>query len=196
MSILSDNLSDVKLIQYLQQGRKDAFEKLFKKYYHSLWRHSVKYIRDSHTAEEIVQEFFIYLWENRNNITIPDSVAVYLYVAIKNRCINHLKKKFHLHIPLEENTDIYHYEDDHLATEELSQTIEEAINELPEKCKIIFLLSRKSHFSYKEIACQLDISIKTVEAQMGIALKKLREHLVKYGIRLLLLVYLIKENIF
>jgi RNA polymerase sigma-70 factor (ECF subfamily) len=196
MHRLSDTVSDVELLRLLQQGRKDAFEQLFKKYYHALWRHSVKYIPDSHMAEEIVQEFFIYLWENQKTLTLPNSVAVYFHVAIKNRCLNYLKKRVHLSIPMEETTDIIGYEPDELAVEELSQAMEEAIQRLPEKCKLIFLLSRQSRFSYKEIAGHLAISIKTVESQIGIALKKLREHLLKHGVRLLVWMHVIKETIF
>ncbi|MDO1449758.1 RNA polymerase sigma-70 factor [Rhodocytophaga aerolata] len=196
MHTLSDNVSDVKLLRLLQQGRKDAFEALFKKYYHPLWRHSVKYLHDSHMAEEIVQEFFIYLWENQQTLTLPNSVAVYFHVAIKNRCLNYLKKKIHLMIPIENTTDILGYEPDQLIAEELSEAMDEAINKLPEKCKLIFLLNRQSHFSYKEIAGHLAISIKTVESQMGIALKKLREHLLKHGVRLLIWMPMIKETFF
>lgn len=193
MHLPSDNLTDERLLTLLQQDRKDAFEVLFKKYYHLLWRHSVKYVRDKDTAEEIVQEFFVYLWEKRETLTIPDSVSSYFHVAVKNRSFNHLQKKFHLSIPIEENTDILHYETDHLLTEELTTHIERAINQLPDKCKIIFLLSRKSDLTYKEIARQLDISVKTVEAQMGIALKKLRDYLLKQGVSLIVLSGFIKE---
>jgi RNA polymerase sigma-70 factor (ECF subfamily) len=196
MQKLSDTLPDEKLLLLLQQGRKDAFESLFRKYYHPLWRYSVKFVRDSNEAEEIVQEFFIYLWEKKATLTLPDSVPVYLHVAIKNRCLNHLKKKIHAHSPIEEQADARHYEPNHMETEELTQGIEEAINRLPEKCRIIFLLSRQSQFSYKEIAEQLSISVKTVESQMGIALKKLKEHLLRHGINLIVLIHPLIENIF
>jgi RNA polymerase sigma-70 factor (ECF subfamily) len=196
MHKLPEEVADDTLLRLLQQGYKEAFECLFRKYYHPLWRYSLKFVRDSSTAEEIVQEFFIYLWEKRSTHTIPSSVALYFHVAIKNRCFNYLKKKFYQHIPLEGNTDTVYYDPEPLAQEELGRQIEQALEQLPKKCRIIFLLSRQSDLSYKEIAAQLDISVKTVETQMGIALKKLREYLIKHSVNLLVIVGIFCEIFF
>jgi len=139
----------------------------------------LKLTRNEQVAEEVVQEVFISFWERRNEITITHSVKSYLVSSVRNRSINYLK----LQLPKErrkediEERSIGASVDDTssgIEYKELYDLIQHAITTLPEKCRAIFVLSREEGLTYQQIADQLDLSLKTVENQMGIALKKLR----------------------
>jgi RNA polymerase sigma-70 factor (ECF subfamily) len=130
-------------------------------------------IRDKEQAEEIVQEFFITLWENPPLVT--DSVRSYFYKAIYNRTLNYISKA---NTRLK-NEDLYSQIDQQTEEEtddkELQNFISKAVDTLPEKCKEIFIMCKYNDMSYSQVSEMLHISPKTVENQMGIALKKLRE---------------------
>jgi RNA polymerase sigma-70 factor (ECF subfamily) len=144
----------------------------------------MKYVKDHDVAREIVQDAFITLWEKRTTIDISRPVKSYLTTMIHNKCQNWLRdnKKF--------NTDLLEIENllelsevvnvDYLIHEELSAAIQRAIDDLPEKCREIFLLNRYENLKYNEIATKLDISQKTVEAQMSKALQHMRIRLSEY----------------
>jgi RNA polymerase sigma-70 factor (ECF subfamily) len=136
-------------------------------------------LRDKMLAEEIVQEFFISIWEQPPLIT--DTVKSYFYKSIYNRTLNHIEKaktrnknegKYASQTEQESESGI----DDG----ELQKQINKAIDDLPEKCKEIFILCKYNEMSYAEVSEMLAISPKTVENQMGIALKKLRERLLPF----------------
>jgi RNA polymerase sigma-70 factor (ECF subfamily) len=141
----------------------------------------MKYMQDESYSEEIVQEVFINIWERRDVLKINSSIKSYLFTAVRNRCFNYIKlqlpkeqKKVDVEdvsIPISDNME------EEIMTKELQTHIQKAIDSLPNKCKIVFNLSRHSGLTYKEIAEELDISIKTVENQIGHALKRLREQL-------------------
>lgn len=169
------------LIQRLSQHDRRAFEQIFRTYYADLCKFCMKYVRDEQVAEEVVQEVFINIWERRASLTITTSIKSYLFTAIRNRSFNYLK----LQLPKEQKkTDlegIGFLEEDNreqeMIMDELREYVQSAIASLPNKCRIIFNLSRNAGMTYKEIAEELDISVKTVENQIGLALKKLRENL-------------------
>ena len=169
------------LIQRLSNHDRGAFEQIFKTYYADLCKFSVKYVRDEQVAEEIVQEVFINIWERRSSLTITTSIKSYLFTAIRNRSFNYLK----LQLPKEQKkVDLeglgFLDEDNReqeMIMDELKEYVHTAIESLPNKCRIIFNLSRNAGMTYKEIAEELDLSVKTVENQIGLALKKLRENL-------------------
>ena len=162
----------------IQNGDLRTFEFFFKENYKEIVRYANRFVRDQLIAEEITQEVFMYLWEKRGQITIQSSLSSYLFSAAKNRSINYLK----LELPkMQAQTDISDLEigltqesNDPWRTEQVERFVKKAIDELPKKCKEIFVLSRNAGLTYDEIAEELDISKKTVENQMGIALKKLR----------------------
>jgi RNA polymerase sigma-70 factor (ECF subfamily) len=130
-------------------------------------------------AEEIVHDVLLYIWEHRHQLTITTSLKSYLYAAVKNRALDYLKSQYARQVhesEVPEQIQAAAYPDEELHLQELQTIIQQAIEQLPEKCRLIFRMSRNANLSYKEIAEQLDISPKTVEAQMGIALQRLRKY--------------------
>ncbi len=168
------------------------FEALFRKHFKGLTFFAIEYVKDHDQAREVVQETFAALWEKRNTIRPDWSPGSYLATSVKNRCLNYLRdnKKFDHSILDFEGLDRQEglRADDPLLSGELQATIENAIAGLPEKCREIFMLNRYEHKKYNRIAEELNISVKTVEAQMTKALKIMREKLAGFpGLLLLLL---------
>lgn len=163
---------------------KKSFEALFRKHFRGLTYFALEYVKDGDIAREIVQDVFAGLWEKRNSIRLDRSPAAYLGTSVKNRSLNYLRdhKKFDQEILEMEGLDAsYHYrEHDHLVTEELRERIEKATSELPEKCREVFLKNRVEQKKYQEIADELGISLKTVEAQMSKALRIMRDKLAEF----------------
>ncbi|MDD2243403.1 MAG: RNA polymerase sigma-70 factor [Bacilli bacterium] len=158
---------------------KEITEHTFRKYYDLYFNELCKslnyYTHDVNAIEDAVQEVFVKLWENRDEIQI-DYIKTYLFTAARNRILNYLRdKKLHedrlknvLHeIKSTQGNDISINESRH-------KVIETAINTLPLKCKEIFKLKSEENLSYAQIADNKKVSIKTVENQIGIALKKIR----------------------
>lgn len=172
------------LFDRIKKSDEKAFEKLFHKYYGHLCSFATKIINDDDSAEEIVQDLFVKLWEKREHLSIETSLKNYLFRSVKNLCLNfiqHNKIKLQhaqiVHSEVESN-----FSDDDVYPEiDLAFKIEESINSLPEKRKEIFRLSRQEGLKYHEIAEKLNISIKTVETQMSLAIKSLREKLRKFN---------------
>ena len=176
-----DQLEDTQLMECLSKDNRMAFEYIFKTYYQDLCRFGVTYVKDIDIAEELVQQIFINIWERRYELSINTSMKSYLFTAVRNKSFNYIK----LQLPKEYKkvdiddmgfVDSANKEAD-IVFEDLKVYVAKAIDTLPTKCKVIFNLSRNSGLTYKEIAEELDISVKTVENQIGIALKKLREQL-------------------
>lgn len=160
------------------------FEYLFNEHYSRLCSYAYNFLKEKDGSEEIVQEVFFKLWIKRNEITIESSLESYLYRAVRNACLNLIK-----HINIREkykeyNQETIEYDEqvdkDPMNASELELKIRASIDLLPEQRKKIFILSRYEQLKYKEIAEQLGISVKTVENQMGKALKFLREELAEY----------------
>jgi len=148
-----------------------GLEGLFRAHYTGLCRFAVGFVKEEETAREIVQETFVHLWEKRHTIDPARPVKSYLATAVRNRCLNHLRdtKKFSPGLlELEENalSGAIH-QPDRWSEQELHKRIVEAVEELPDKCREIFRLSRDQNLRYQEIAERLEISVKTVETQMS-----------------------------
>lgn len=168
----------------IQQGDKKAFEQVFRLYYRPICGYVYSVIKDSVEAEEVVQNLFFNVWNKRQSLDISSSLKAYLYRAAHNDCLNRIK---HAKVRTMYADDYKHtvsgaHEDGFktLNAKELNNKINQAIDELPEQCGIVFRLSRFDNLKYNEIAAQLDISVKTVENHMGKALKLLREKLKDY----------------
>ena len=176
--------SDQQVFLAIQSRQTPAFEMLFKTYYQARCRYATSYLKDPDGAEEIVQAAFIGLWEKRKAITIETSLKSYLYRAIRNTCLNELKHEQvkQKHLASESlKGETQSAPADHLAIHvELEEKIRAAIQTLPEQCRLIFTMSRFEELKYQEIADQLNLSVKTVENQMGKALKIMRIQLKEY----------------
>ena len=165
------------LFDQIKKGDEKAFEALFRAHYPFLCHYAAMLLKDASAAEEIVQELFVRLWERREDTSIDTSVKNYLYRAVKNHCINyvrHSKIKEEYLRGVQSDQNDFSYEESE-SQNELMQKIEESIASLPEKRREIFRLSRQEGLKYREIAARLNVSIKTVETQMGYAIKSLRE---------------------
>ena len=158
-----------------------AFNRLFDNYYTPMCYLASKYLVDMDLSRSLVQEVFVDLWTRREKISVDYSVKSYLFNMVKNRSIDHLRRhKKNIQLTESEEEMIYAPFHDIIEEAELNHRINASINELPEKCREIFLLCRFEGMKYAEIARKLDISVKTVEMQMGIALKKMRSSLSDY----------------
>jgi RNA polymerase sigma-70 factor (ECF subfamily) len=168
----------------IRLGDLSAFEMMFKTYYKPLCRYASTFVGDPEDAEEIVQSAFIGIWEKRQNIDITTSVKAYLYRAIRNACLNEIKhqkvKQLYADHELKAGERYAEATDQGTLRGELEEKIKVALLALPEQCRIIFQLSRFEELKYQEIADQLNLSVKTVENQMGKALKIMREQLRDY----------------
>ena len=161
-----------------QSLNRDSFQNLFENYYQNLCRFASGYVCDHDTAEEIVQQVFINLWDQKENIDPERPVKSYLFTSVKNRCLNHIRdqKKFrNYYLDIETELIIPVAEKDNIMEQDLETQLAKALDKLPEKCREIFMLCRFEDMKYKDVAEKLGISQKTVETQMSKALKILRE---------------------
>lgn len=163
--------------QQIAQGDHRAYETLFREHYRPLCAFAIQYVKSSDDAEEIVQDLFVKIWQDRQKVNITSSIKAYLFTAVRNRCLNALGKSKRNQALNEEMVvaDQNEVDEDEVALR--NAKIHAAIEELPEMRRKVFKMSRFEGLKYKEIAEQLGISIKTVENQMGNALKTLRSEL-------------------
>lgn len=168
---------------FLEYGDSKGFTEIFNTFYIPLVAYIMQYTGDRSEAEDIVQNSFVKLWEKRGELRIKTSLKSYLYSTAYNLFVDrywqHKKTLNYAEQLREEALE----EVTQLSEAELIQqleVLEKAIDELPAKCRRIFLLNKKEGLTYKEVARQLNISVKTVESQMRIALIKLRERLKDY----------------
>jgi RNA polymerase sigma-70 factor (ECF subfamily) len=171
--------SSSELLQKICQGNEDSFTEAFDCYYPELCYYSDKFIHDLDESRSLVQQVYVDLWIKRDRLVIHESLKAYLFKSVHNSALDYLKHKRIESKYLKEAQPEFATSDLSLIEEaELNARINRAIEELPEKCREIFLLCRFEELRYGEIALRLGISIKTVEMQMGIAMKKLRLKLI------------------
>ncbi|RZM19707.1 MAG: RNA polymerase sigma-70 factor [Pedobacter sp.] len=174
----------VYLAEEIVANDEKAFEAIFKAHYNALHAYAQTMLRDEIMAEEIVQGLFLKLWEKKENLAEQVSVKAYLYKCVYHDCLNHIR-----HQKVQTRYTAYAaLHQDHLTAtasaraelSELQQHIDKALNDLPQQCRTVFQMSRFEELKYREIAEQLNISVKTVETQMGKALKLLRSKLADF----------------
>ncbi len=156
------------------------FEDLFRSHFDDLCRFARQFVYDHDAAQEVVQKIFISFWENRANIDPAQSMRAYLFRSVRNRSLNYLRdhKKFRSELLDIECADfITPMEEPDFELDELRQKIQRALDSLPSKCREVFEKSRNQEMKYREIAEEMNISVKTVEVHMSKALKILREKL-------------------
>ncbi|HSC40290.1 MAG TPA: RNA polymerase sigma-70 factor [Chitinophagaceae bacterium] len=170
-------------IAYLQEriARYDdqsAYKELFVLLYNPLLQFAASFVKAKEPAEEIVSDVFMAIWERRKRIDSISNLKVYLYVATKNTAINYLARQNKLvttniaEMELEPES-IYFNPEQLLITAEMGRRIREAVSQLPPKCQIIFRLVKEDELKYREVAEILNLSVKTVENQLSIALRKI-----------------------
>ena len=175
--------TDEKILELLPINGDKAMELMFKKYYAFLAKILIRVIPDENLAEDLAQDVFMDVWRKRDTININTSLKAYLRRAAVNKALNYIRDR---KIRWEEEDKQPELASklvavtDQLEADELQTLIDQSIDELPERCRAVFSLSRFEDMTYQEIADELNISIKTVENQVSKALKMLRISLAKY----------------
>lgn len=164
------------------EGDRQMLERIFREHYRELVGFAYRYVESSSIAEDVVQDVFLALWRNRNAMADGSRIRAYLYRATYHKCLNALR---HHRIERElsqpsrdESREIA--ADARLIAEETAIAVRRAVDRLPERSRLMFRLSREEGLTYAEIAQVAGVSIKTVETQMGRALRSLREQLEPY----------------
>ncbi|MEQ1800201.1 MAG: RNA polymerase sigma-70 factor [Lacibacter sp.] len=155
-----------------------AYKELFIQLFNSLTRFATGIVQSKETAEEIVSDVFISIWNNRSQLNEIEDLQLYLFIAVKNNSLRKLKQQNrNATISLDDmNVELdsfYQNPEDKVLSDESLLHIETAINQLPHRARLIFKLAKEDRMRYKDIAALLDISVKTVDHQLSIALKKL-----------------------
>ena len=174
--------SEAELFLLAGTGNKAAFERFFKTYYQSLLRYAYVLLRDEVMAEEMVQQVFCKLWEKREKLGIHTSGKAFLYKSVYNECLNYLKHEKHKRAYEQYSLAVNEDEkiSDPAVLSELQTRLHKAISGLPEQCRNVFYLNRIEELKYREVAEELGLSVKTLEAQVSKALKILRKKLADY----------------
>jgi RNA polymerase sigma-70 factor (ECF subfamily) len=172
-------MNDPAAFIFLKRRDEGSFAIFFETYYRPLVAYITQYTNDFDEAEDIAQNCFVAIWEKRKKLDINTSLKSYLYGAAYNLFIDKYRKNKKMNDYIENIKhstlqEIFINEPDDSLAKQL-KFLDKTISELPEKCRRIFIMSKKDGKSYKEIAEQLEISVKTVEAQIRIALIKIRE---------------------
>lgn len=177
-------LSEQELLDGLKRHEITAYEMIFKSHYQPLCNYAYSYLQDRDEAEEVVQSAFLSVWEKKDALEVRSSLKAYLYAMVRNASLNMIKhqkvKQRHAGEELALGKDSEETVSNMMASSELEKRIDVALTHLPEQCRLIFKLSRFEELKYSEIADQLNLSIKTVENQMGKALRIMREQLKDY----------------
>ena len=186
LATLLDNESIVRSV--LKSNPDKGFEMIFKRYYKPLCNHAVRFVYSKEIAEDIVSEVFVNFWKKKHYENVAISYRAYLYQAVRNTIYNHLKSEFGkksnhgLYVDYSSKEKELEFDTPQriLLFDELFQKIEQSVENFPPQCQKVFLLSRFEGKKNREIAEELDIKIKTVEAHMMKALSILKNALADY----------------
>ena len=177
-------LSEQYQLRKIRKGDIQAYEQLFYRFFDGMFRYASSIVKTGEVAEEIVQDVFYNLWKNRESLRIHSSWKSYLYRAVYNNSLMYLRK--HRMESISQETGGSGLEsglpgpDQQLQLEEMTQVVSATLDNLPERTRQIFNMNRNEGMKYTEIAKELSISVKTVEAHMGKGLKALRSSIKKY----------------
>jgi RNA polymerase sigma-70 factor, ECF subfamily len=179
-------IPDQDLVHLLRKGDRAAYEKVFKNFHRPLRVYAFLIVKDEATATDIVQEVFYRIWLKREKLFIRSSLKAYLYACVHHESLLQLKKqKRHINyesimLTREKNTVSAEDTAMKITHAQLEDSVRQALNRLPEQCRTIFQLNRFEKLKYREVAGVLGLSVKTVESQMGKALKLLRLYLSEF----------------
>jgi RNA polymerase sigma-70 factor, ECF subfamily len=176
-------LNETELLASLREGSEQAYDGIFRAHYAQLVGLAESMLRDRAEAEEVAQDVMLELWRRRHHLTVESSLRAYLLRATRNRALNRIRhervvKGGEGHAQLVTHTNPQG--ERQLVETEIETALQAAIAELPPRCREVFELSRVHGLRYAEIASAMEISVKTVEVQMGKALKLLRERLSRW----------------
>jgi RNA polymerase sigma-70 factor (ECF subfamily) len=176
--------TDEELFQRIKNDDAKALKILFERYFSALTRFACKFVNDANLAEEIVSDVFLNIWLKKEKIEIKINLRTYVYTAVRNHSLNHLKKN-NIHLEdietvVKENKTSDLNADKFITYEEFQDDIDALLQHLPEKRQIIFRMNRIDGLRYKEIAEILSISIHTVQNQMVAAIKFLTDQHLRY----------------
>lgn len=171
------------LFNQISTGNREAFDMLFRDWYARLVGFAQTFVSESGLAEEVVSDVFVSLWINRENLAAVDHADTYLYVSVKNRCLNTLRSKIYT-VTIEEQPDMKtaEYENPHEVMEhrELYEKLNRLISQLPEQQRIIFRMIKENGLTAKQTAEILQLSPRTVETHVYKAVKRLEEEIAGY----------------
>lgn len=173
-------VTDAEILAGLRRGDTSAFDTIFRDWYPRLVLISDRIVGERQVAEDLAQEVFLELWRRRETLALETTVHAYLLQSVRNRSLNHLR---HVQVRRKSVADVVEMSgsstpaDAETVAGELAVAIQEAMSSLTPRCREVFQLSRERGLKYSEIATQLGVSVKAVEAQMGKALRTMREHL-------------------
>jgi RNA polymerase sigma-70 factor (ECF subfamily) len=172
---------DSVIIRRIRQGDAGQFESLFRSSYVSLVRYAKTILKDHDTSEEIVQDLFFRLWQDKEKIKIESSLNGYLFRAVHNSCLHWIEHnrvvEKHVQEMANKHSENMENPEEEIHYKELQSKIARILERLPERCGKIFCMNRFEGLKYTEIAEKLSVSVKTVEANMGRALKEFRNAL-------------------
>jgi len=171
------NQDEIALIEQIKMGDQTAFKRLFDRFYKIMLAIAINILKDIELSKDVVQEVFFQIWKKRESLTIHSTLEGYLKRATVNRCLNVIKarKRFDSPDALEQKQSSAPSAQEGLEATDLQKVIQSAMDALPEKCRVVFIMRRHEGMPVKEIAEKLGISPKTVENQITKALKILKE---------------------
>jgi RNA polymerase sigma-70 factor (ECF subfamily) len=189
VSAVEISLEERRWLLALRDGDSRAFEHIFRAYYDKLCSFAIRYVRTREQAEDVVHDILFALWRERESYEIRGTLRAYLYTAVRNRALDHLKREgVELRWREEAELTLEAFPasgapgaDEELVAAELSAIVREAIDALPPRYRQAYVLRRQHGLSYAEIAGIMNITVKTVEVQIGQALKRIRERVRTWG---------------
>ena len=183
-------ITDQELLQRLALGDRTAFDTIYTRHWYALYQSAYGIFRDGQACMDIVQDVFVWLWEKRTEVQVQTSLAAYLRAAVKFKIANYIRSDKVRQVFFEDALRIAAHpitaSANDIEIRELKSIIRHVTDNLPDKCREIYQLSRNGHLSNQEIAERLGISVKTVEGQMTIALRRIRTAVEQYMLYLLI----------
>jgi RNA polymerase sigma-70 factor (ECF subfamily) len=174
----SDPSKGPDILSRIAMGNQQAFKKLYSYFYKRLFHFALSMVKIKEAAEEIIEDVFIRIWQQRTTLPAILNLKVYLYTAVKNTSLNYLSKKAresitepfdHIHIEFSESAS----PEQLMITAEMFNRIRQSVEALPPRCKMVFKLIREDGLKYKEVSQILNISVNTIDAQMAIAVSRI-----------------------
>ena len=186
MSFASKKYMEEELVRKISLGDQKAFEKLYHLFYKRLCQFAFLFLHSKEISEEVVSDVFLNIWIKQAQLAPDQNIRSYLYTSVRHQTINYLRTK---PVLSHDHTNIYELEiespdpsvDDMIDRELFRQYLQQSFDRLPERCRIIARMHFNDQLPYKEIAEILDISRKTVEAQIAIAIRKIKDTFEKFG---------------